>query len=96
MSEHHESLVRTLMCSLDCSTSSRILFISGLHTGRTVVANFLDLARPGGLVPTQEGVTERNTLDGRIRPWKTERADDAVERKQWLIVAQLRWSAINK
>jgi nicotinamide N-methyltransferase len=80
------------MCLLDRSASSRILFISGLHTGRTVVANFLDLAKSRGLIPTQEGVTERNTLDGRIRPWETQRADDSVERKQWLVVAQLRWS----
>jgi EEF1A N-terminal glycine/lysine methyltransferase len=83
------------MCLLDRAASSRILFISGLHTGRAVVASFLDLAKSRGLIPTQEGVTEQNTLDGRIRLWYAERADDAVERKQWLVVAQLRWSPID-
>ena len=94
MPEQHEALVKTLTCLLDYSPSSRILFISGLHTGRVVVANFLALAKSRDLIPTEERVTEYNTLDGRTRPWDTERVDDTVERKQWLVVAQLRWSLI--
>jgi len=91
MPEQHEPLINSVMRLLDRSPSSRILLISGLHTGRSVVVNFLQLAESRGLVPADEGITERNTLDGRTRPWETHRVDDTVERKQWLIVAQLRW-----
>jgi len=91
MPEQHNPLIDSIMCLLDRSPSSRILLISGLHTGRSVVVDFLRLARSRGLVPAGEGITERNTLDGRTRPWETDRVDDIVKRKQWLVIAQLRW-----
>jgi hypothetical protein len=66
--------------------------VAGLHTGRTTLSSFFQIAESQGLVPDDYGVREHNVVSGRDRPWAKERGtEDAIERKQWLIIARLRW-----
>jgi predicted nicotinamide N-methyase len=92
ISDRHEDLVRSLCRLLERSTTSRIFFVAGLHTGRSVIANFFRVAASQGLTPGEDGITEHNVINGCNRPWKEERGkEDTVVMKRWLIVARLRW-----
>jgi EEF1A N-terminal glycine/lysine methyltransferase len=90
-SDAHCALVMSLDLLLQISPSARILVIAGLHTGRTVVCQFLKLAKTQGLVPDENGITEYDLLKGGTRPWEEDRgAEDTTEKKRWLIVTQLK------
>jgi EEF1A N-terminal glycine/lysine methyltransferase len=90
--ERHEPLVSTLTHLLERSPTARVFVVAGLHTGRSVISNFFRIAGSRGLIPDDNGITEHNVVDGRERTWKEQRrTEDVVERKQWLVVSQLRW-----
>lgn len=91
MPEQHSALVRSIVKLLQYSSSARVFIIAGLHTGRTILSSFFKVAESQGLVPDDYGVREYNVACGRDRPWTEERTEDEIERKQWLIIARLRW-----
>jgi EEF1A N-terminal glycine/lysine methyltransferase len=92
MSEQHDALVRSLVRLLQRSSEARVFIVAGLHTGRTILSSFFKVAESQSLIPDDYGVREYNVLYGRDRPWTEMRGtEDAIERKQWLIIARLRW-----
>ena len=93
MSDQHVSLIKTITQVLDRSSSARVFVVAGLHTGRCVLSNFFQVAASEDLIPDDEDIIEHNVTTQKTRPWRAERiGEDLVERKQWLVVAQLRWS----
>jgi len=80
---------------LELSAAARILIVAGLHTGRSVISHFFHVAEERNLTADDEGIQERNVIDGSMRLWSPEKSDeDIVERKKWLIVAKLKWRAL--
>ena len=93
MSDQHIPLVKTIAQVLENSPRARVFVVAGLHTGRSVLAAFFRIAASEGLIPDDQDVIEHNVTTQKTRPWKAERVgEDLVERKQWLIVARLRWN----
>lgn len=93
MSDQHVPLVNTITQLLDRSPTARVFMVAGLHTGRSILSNFLQVAASRGLVPDDENVVEHNVTNQKTRLWRAERTgEDIVERKQWLVVAGLRWN----
>jgi len=92
MSDQHEALVWSLTHFLEKSSAARVFMVAGLHTGRSVISNFFRVAGSRGLVPDDNGIEEHNVVNGITRGWEEERGiEDLVERKQWLVVARLKW-----
>ena len=92
MPDQHVPLVRTISRMLEHSSSARVFVIAGFHTGRFILANFFCIAASEGLIPDEEDIMEYNVTTQKTRPWKEDRIDeDVIERKQWLVVALLRW-----
>jgi hypothetical protein len=95
MTDQHQALVLTMSCFLERSSSARILVVAGIHTQRSVVSAFFRIAEFEGLIPDEDGIEECNIMFGSSRPWMDDRgAEDTVERKQWLVVAKLKWSSL--
>lgn len=93
MSDQHVPLVDTITQLLERSSTARVFTVAGLHTGRSVLSNFFRVAVSKGLIPDDEDILEHNVTSEETRPWQAERiGEDIVERKQWLVVARLRWS----
>ena len=89
----HPALIKTL-CSLLSRTdpSARIIFISGLHTGRAPLANFLRRAAARGLVPDGEVGLKEIEVEGAVRDWDETRPDEDIkERNRWTLEFQLKW-----
>ena len=87
----HPGLVNTLLALLALTPHSRIIVISGLHTGRGPLARFLRLAAFRGLVPDQSGLREYE-VGGTERDWDEDRADgDIRERNRWTLEFKLMW-----
>jgi nicotinamide N-methyltransferase len=94
MSDQHCALVESLGLFLERSPSSRIFLVAGIHTGRPVLTSFFKIAASSGLVPDEDGIFEHSVITGVQRIWEDDRgSEDSVERKQWLVMAKLRWSA---
>lgn len=90
MPQEHENLVKSMLHFLALGSASRILAISGFHTGRAKLAAFFHTASEMGL--TAEEIYEENA-DGVRRPWMDERdggQENQTERKKWLVIAVLR------
>ena len=67
--------------------------VAGFHTGRRVISDFCRVAAIHGLLPDDEGIREHNVVSGLTRQWEEDRGmEDVIERKQWLVVARLRWA----
>ena len=93
MTHQHRALIASLSLFLERSVSSRIFLVAGLHTGRAVLASFFEIAASSGLVADENGIFEHSVITGGQRIWKADRgSEDLVERKQWLVVARLKWS----
>jgi EEF1A N-terminal glycine/lysine methyltransferase len=93
MADQHVPLVHTVTQLLERSSSARVFMVAGLHTGRSVLSNFFRVAASKGLIPDDEDILEHNVTSEEARPWQAERiGEDVVERKQWLVLARLRWS----
>jgi EEF1A N-terminal glycine/lysine methyltransferase len=94
MSDQHCALVKSLKLFLEQTSSSRIFLVAGIHTGRPVLTSFFKTAASSGLIPDEDGIIERSVITGVQRAWVEDRGlEDLVERKQWLVVAKLKWSA---
>jgi nicotinamide N-methyltransferase len=94
MSDQHGALVASLSLFLERSSSSRVFLVAGIHTSRLVLASFFNIAASAALVPDEDGIFENNVITGAQRVWAEDRgSEDSVERKQWLVVTRLRWSA---
>ena len=91
VSEQHTSLVQSMTALLDYCSTARVLIVAGLHTGRGVLSHFFGVARENGLVSDEEGIQEKNVMDGTMRCWDENREEDVIERKKWLIIAKLKW-----
>jgi EEF1A N-terminal glycine/lysine methyltransferase len=91
----HEALACTITRLLERSTISRVFIIAGIHTGRSVLSSFFNVARSHGLEPDDEGIQEYNVLTRTSQSWKEERSEeDMIQRKQWVIIARLRWNDV--
>ena len=89
--DRHVDLVRSMCSLLDVDTKSRVLVVAGLHTGRTVIAHFFRIAEEMGLIPDEDGIQEKNLIDGSFRRWQESIVEeDNVERKKWLVIAKLK------
>jgi len=87
----HPALLKTLLALLAPSPESRIIVISGLHTGRGPLARFLRLAAFRGLVPDETGLREFE-VGGAEQHWDEYRADgDIRERNRWTLEFKLMW-----
>jgi len=65
--------------------------MSGLHTGRRPLANFLRRAAARGLVPDDEVGVKEIEVEGAIRDWDETRPDkDIKERNRWTLEFQLK------
>jgi len=90
MSGQHESLVQSMLHFLTLGADGRVFVVSGFHTGRARLANFFEVAVDAGL--DIEEIYEED-VGGRRRTWEIERnggIEDVMERKRWLVVAQLK------
>lgn len=92
MLDQHENLIHSLSGLLEHSATARVFMIAGFHTGRAVLAEFFRIAALHSLIPDDDRI-EYNVVSGVSRPWEDDRgAEDVIERKQWLVVAKLKWN----
>lgn len=90
MPEQHEALCKSLAECLAKSKSARIYCVAGFHSGRRKMSAFFPQAERMGLIPDKE-IFEVDRK-GSIRKWSASRPEeDSVERKRWLVVADLGW-----
>ncbi|KAK0879785.1 hypothetical protein LTR87_006422 [Friedmanniomyces endolithicus] len=90
MSGQHESLVQSMLHFLTVGTDGKVFVVSGFHTGRAKLASFFEAAVGEGL-EIEEIYEEDVYGSGRI--WESERngrIEDVMERKRWLVIAQLK------
>ena len=91
MPGEHESLTQSMLNFLSLSENARVWVVAGFHTGRAVLATFLEVAKEGGL--STEKVWERDAFGNErdFAPNDGERREDATIRSRWLMVAILKW-----
>lgn len=90
MPEQHVALCQTLTTTLKKSTAARIHCFAGFHTGRKNMANFFSVAEGYGISAVSKIREVNNKGIGRM--WDPLRAEeDSVERKKWLVMADLAW-----
>ncbi|ODQ50792.1 hypothetical protein SAICODRAFT_9443 [Saitoella complicata NRRL Y-17804] len=91
----HTNLISTITHTLSHTPHARLLLIAGFHTGRANVAGFFDLLSQAGFVERDRGIRERMvTEEGIERDWRGVRGEweeDLVERKRWVVVAEMGW-----
>jgi len=92
------SLLHTLTPLLSPTPLSRIIVISGLHTGRAPLARFIRLAAARGLVVDKTGDCQSGEdikeveVGGEERDWNEERPDEDVRvRNRWTLEFMLMW-----
>lgn len=88
----HTNLARSMLRFLSPTEPARIWVTAGFHTGRSVVAQFFDIAVAEGL--TIEKQWERD-IYGNERAWSKQPAsatETATELKRWIVIAVLRRS----
>lgn len=73
LSSCHSSLLKTITTLMERSSSSRVLVLSGFHTGRRALTAFFHRAIQVGLSPdwhdNNGGVLEYNVITRKVRPW---------------------------
>ena len=86
----HSNLITSMQHFLSRSVDARIWAVAGFHTGRGVLAQFLDHAKEVSL--TVEKVWERDMfgLERDFVHSEEERREDTTERSKWLMIAVLR------
>ncbi len=94
----HPSLLHTLTPLLSRTPFSRIIVISGLHTGRAPLARFIRLAAARGLVVDKTGSYQSDEalkeieVGGEVREWDEDRPDEDVRvRNRWTLEFMLMW-----
>lgn len=88
MEGEHKNLIESMHHFLAEEAHARVWVSAGLHTGRSIVAQFFQEAAKAGF--ESETIWERNVNTAKDRPWATSREEDITERKQWLVVAILK------
>ncbi|GAA5883257.1 hypothetical protein JCM16303_007332 [Sporobolomyces ruberrimus] len=94
----HEPLLDTLLSLLSASPSAVVHFTCGFHTGRAVVADFVDLARRRGIVAMASQSPKEISVEGEVRMWKAPEGaarkgglkdgrEKQEERNRWTFVA---------
>ncbi|KAM3484122.1 hypothetical protein MY8738_002561 [Beauveria namnaoensis] len=85
----HDNLRKSIEHFLSHQADARCWLIAGLHTGRTKVAMFYDVAELKKFGLEIEFIRERD-CNGLEREWKEERYDDSQYQKRWLVLGVLK------
>ena len=90
MAGEHLNLARSMLHFLAHGNSARVWVTAGFHTGRSIVAQFFDVAVDAGLAI--EKIWEQD-VHGNKRIWTRRPAsntENATDLKRWLVIAILR------
>lgn len=93
LGEQHEALCRTLTAHLKPDASSLAYLVAGLHTGRHVIAQFLDKVNLMGI--ELQSICEVGLVSGDRRDWVLERAGETnSDRSLWVLEILLCWPTL--
>ena len=99
MPSQHENLVISILHFLGVNKGSCAIVVAGFHTGRQVVADFLDLATTFNCSDSASYLLQlveafEIDVDGHTRDWQPDRiSEDKHTLKKWCLVAILTTSA---
>lgn len=102
MGHLNTSQLRVMTTLLSRSSTSRIIILAGLHTGRHVIRTFLDTCIEVGLeIERAEEIDRRNEIEEKGIDWKKvveeKWSEESIvegieeERRRWLVWIILRW-----
>lgn len=92
LSEQHENLCRTLAKHLIRRASSVVYLVAGLHTGRHVIAQFLEKLHAVGL--KLRSISEVALVSSDRRDWVLERPGETnADRSLWVLEILICWAS---